>query len=192
MEPSHPSKENSSMGGDRLRRWEREAQFFDEWADTGMASIEPLSQDIIRRYRNSGTLYHKEYRFWMMGDITNKLILEVGYGSGMNAVLMASFGAQVVGVDISPKAIELAKHRARLSGLADRCTFLCFPLELAHDFGGPFDIVWGGRDSASSDCGIFGLHVQVGRLHKSGWPTCLQRADKFLSGLTVFSHDDTR
>jgi len=88
-------------------------------------------------------LYHKEYRFRMMGDLTDRLVLDVGCGDGQNAVLLAEMGARVVGVDISAKAIELARHRAELSGLSDKCRFICSPLETAGDMGGPFDIVWG-------------------------------------------------
>lgn len=78
-----------------------------------------------------------------MGDLTDRLILDVGCGDGQNAVLLAELGARVVGLDISRKAIELAKQRAEMSGVADRCEFVSSPLESAPDLGGPFDIVWG-------------------------------------------------
>lgn len=102
-----------------------------------------LLRRIIDRYRNPGNLYHKEYRFQLMGDLKDKLILDVGCGDGQNAVLLAELGASVVGVDISPKAIELATIRAEITGLTKKCRFVCSPLETAGDLGGPFDIVWG-------------------------------------------------
>ena len=47
-------------------------------------------------------------------------MLDAGCGSGEHALLAAARGADVVGVDISPRAIERARHKAAERGLAVR------------------------------------------------------------------------
>jgi release factor glutamine methyltransferase len=47
-------------------------------------------------------------------------VLDMGTGSGLNAILAASQGAQVVAVDISPQARAAAQHNVERSALADR------------------------------------------------------------------------
>ena len=42
--------------------------------------------------------------------------LEIGCGSGTNAIYMASQGFRVVAVDLAPRAIEMAKVKAKASG----------------------------------------------------------------------------
>jgi 2-polyprenyl-3-methyl-5-hydroxy-6-metoxy-1,4-benzoquinol methylase len=66
----------------------------------------------------------------VLGDVRGKYILEVGSGDGGNAILLALKGARVVGVDISPQAVEVAKRRASLHGVAERTAFFASPLEL--------------------------------------------------------------
>jgi cyclopropane fatty-acyl-phospholipid synthase-like methyltransferase len=47
-------------------------------------------------------------------------VLDAGCGSGEHALLAAARGADVVGVDVSPRAIERARRKARERGLAVR------------------------------------------------------------------------
>jgi len=47
-------------------------------------------------------------------------VLDMGTGSGVNAVLAASKGAHVLAVDINPRAIEAAAANAETNGVADR------------------------------------------------------------------------
>src|SRR5688572_6754251 len=55
----------------------------------------------------------------------NKKILDVGCGSGRYCIEMAKAGAkEVVGVDISPKMLEIAKQLAVDYGVSSRCQFL--------------------------------------------------------------------
>jgi len=46
-------------------------------------------------------------------------VLDMGTGSGVNAILAASKGARVVAVDINPHALAAARHNAELNKLAD-------------------------------------------------------------------------
>ncbi len=109
-----------------------------------MADVKPIDPRTIRRY---GELrrrrFSKEYRFRVLGSLDGKAVLDVGCGEGTNAMNFAKLGAHVTGIDISPKAIELAGRRAEVNGVATRSTFLCSPLETAELAEGSFDIIWG-------------------------------------------------
>jgi release factor glutamine methyltransferase len=47
-------------------------------------------------------------------------VLDMGTGSGVNALLAASRGASVLAVDINPEAVAAAQRNAERNGLADR------------------------------------------------------------------------
>jgi len=55
-------------------------------------------------------------------DLTGKRILDAGCGTGALAVELATRGATVVGVDISPQLVDIAKKRLP-DHLADQITF---------------------------------------------------------------------
>ena len=69
-------------------------------------------------------------------------VLDLGCGVGRWSRLLASRGAIVTGVDLSPTMIAQARRRAEAEGLADRCRFEVQDLaELAVQ--GPFDLILG-------------------------------------------------
>ena len=47
-------------------------------------------------------------------------VLDVGCGSGENAIVVAQHGARVLGIDLSPRAIERASEKARAKGVTVR------------------------------------------------------------------------
>jgi len=47
-------------------------------------------------------------------------VLDMGTGSGVNAILAATKGAQVLAVDINPRAVEAARANAEKNGVAHR------------------------------------------------------------------------
>jgi release factor glutamine methyltransferase len=53
------------------------------------------------------------------GDV----VLDMGTGSGLNAILAASKGARVVAVDINPQALDAARANAERNGVADHVEF---------------------------------------------------------------------
>ncbi|MEL6607338.1 MAG: magnesium protoporphyrin IX methyltransferase [Pseudomonadota bacterium] len=57
-----------------------------------------------------------------LGDLRGKRILDAGCGTGMAAEVMARAGAEVVGVDISPSLIGIARKRLP-DGLSDQVTY---------------------------------------------------------------------
>lgn len=123
------------------QRWETEQKFFDD-EEYNDGRIPPST---IERY----ILCQKpwlaaEFPFHVLGDVRGKYILELGCGDGGNAILLALLGAHVVGVDISPKAIEIATHRAELHDVSRNVIFRAEPLEVFDPPGGKrFDVVCG-------------------------------------------------
>jgi methylase of polypeptide subunit release factors len=59
--------------------------------------------------------------FVTSGAVTPSPTLEIGAGTGTNAIWMAERGFDVLGVDVSPLAVERA--HAKLEGRALRCRF---------------------------------------------------------------------
>lgn len=92
--------------------WSSEAAYFDAQANTRNIA-EGLNPAVLERYRRPTRFwFNKEYRFRLLGDVQGKRVLDVGCGLGDNAILLASFGARVTGVDVSRASIETARRRA--------------------------------------------------------------------------------
>ncbi len=123
------------------KRWESERAYFDdeEYVET---EIPPST---VKRYSLCPRPWlAAEFPFHVLGDVRGKYILEVGSGDGGNAILLALKGARVVGVDISPQAVEIAKRRATLQGVAETTAFFASPLELFQPPNGEkFDVICG-------------------------------------------------
>lgn len=66
--------------------------------------------------------------------------LEIGAGTGTNAIWMAERGFDVLGVDISPLAVERA--HSKMEGRALRCHFAVLDFLAATPAGGPFQFVF--------------------------------------------------
>jgi SAM-dependent methyltransferase len=59
----------------------------------------------------------------------------VGCGPGRYAVAAAERGAEVIGIDISPAMLELARRRAREHSVDGRCRFVEAGFDAYHAFG---------------------------------------------------------
>lgn len=68
--------------------------------------------------------------------------LDLGCGTGTNAVYLAQHGWEAVGIDFVPRAIRAARRRARQAGVAERTRFLVADIARlgSLDLGGPFDL----------------------------------------------------
>jgi len=67
--------------------------------------------------------------------------LDLGCGTGTNAITLAQQGWEVVGVDFISRAIRAARRKARRAGVKDRITFRVGDvLELDPQWG-PFDLI---------------------------------------------------
>jgi methylase of polypeptide subunit release factors len=57
------------------------------------------------RYLNprADTPFPLEYAFHLLGDVKDKLVLDLGCGSGEEVIPLLRRGARVIGIDLSPK-----------------------------------------------------------------------------------------
>jgi SAM-dependent methyltransferase len=78
--------------------------------------------------------------FVASGTVTPGPALEIGAGTGTNAIWMAERGFDVLGVDLSPLAVERA--RAKMEGRALRCRFAAGDFLAVPPPGGPFQFVF--------------------------------------------------
>jgi 2-polyprenyl-3-methyl-5-hydroxy-6-metoxy-1,4-benzoquinol methylase len=69
----------------------------------------------VARYLNPSpdTPYSLEFAYHLLGDVRGKRILDLGCGSGETTVVLATRGAKVTGLDLSPELIELAEKRLK-------------------------------------------------------------------------------
>src|SRR5665811_23292 len=72
-------------------------------------------------------------------------VIDVGCGTGENALYLASRGLEVVGVDAAPTAVARAQEKARLQGSG--ATFLVADALELQTLGRTFDV--------AIDCGLF-------------------------------------
>lgn len=136
-----PARPSSVSEVPREARWRDEATFFDAHAPREVRAIDP--RVALRYARARRPWFNKEYRFRLLGPLAGHRVLDVGCGTGDNAILLALAGAEVTGVDVSPRSVELAEARARASRVPVAPRFVCGPIETAALPQGAFDVVWG-------------------------------------------------
>ena len=73
----------------------------------------------LTRYQNppGDTSYPLEYAFHLLGEVQDKLVVDLGCGSGEEIVPLRQRGARVIGIDISPDLIAIAEERLRKYGV---------------------------------------------------------------------------
>lgn len=82
------------------------------------ASRITLSPINVNRYVKppADTAYALEFAYYLLGDVHALAVLDLGCGSGQNLVALAKRGANVLGIDISPHLIQLARQRLNDAG----------------------------------------------------------------------------
>jgi SAM-dependent methyltransferase len=103
-----------------------ERRFFDDDAAALSDSDLVMPPNDIARYthaRMAPLNIPKETAFALMGPLKGKRALDYCCGTGDNACLLALCGADVTAFDLSPGAVEKARRRAELLGVADRIQF---------------------------------------------------------------------
>lgn len=85
-----------------------------------------ISARTLSRYAAppASTPYPLEYAFHLVGDVHGQRVLDLGCGSGLNSLILASRGAIVCGLDISESLVRLAVQRFAANGLDGRARFL--------------------------------------------------------------------
>jgi len=117
-------------------RLEREREFHDR------AFAEDVRAPAKRFYAVTGSLF-AWYERTLAAHASGSRALEYGCGPGSRAFHLARNGARVVGIDISPVAIEQATERGRAEGLADRLEFRVMDAEALEFQDEEFDLVCG-------------------------------------------------
>lgn len=75
-------------------------------------------------------------------DLAGKKVLDVGCGGGILSEAMAEAGAEVTGIDMAEKPLQVAKLHRYESGLEDRITYEKTTVEaFAEQHAGEFDVV---------------------------------------------------
>ncbi len=105
-----------------------------------MNALNDPQQTIWERRR----LYQRVWAELMAEPLAGASVLDYGCGPGDWGVLLATEGAQVTLLDLSPKAVELGLRRARVSGVADRVRgFARDASDLSCFADGEFDLIFG-------------------------------------------------
>ncbi len=102
---------------------------------------EPLPHDAELLFWNSlATIYYVTQK--RVINPAGKLILDAGCGTGWKSLALAAAnpGAKVVGVDISPKSVDLARQRLQYHGFAE-AEFHVLAIEDLADLGLKFDYI---------------------------------------------------
>lgn len=68
-------------------------------------------------------------------------VLDLGCGTGEDALFLARSGCEVTAVDASPAMLDVAWNKAMSEGLGDRVDTRLFDLNAPHEIEGPFDLV---------------------------------------------------
>lgn len=68
--------------------------------------------------------------------------VDLGCGTGTNMLYLAQWGFEVVGVDASPRAIQLAQEKANLNKMGRAVKFILGDVCRVRNIGEPFDFVF--------------------------------------------------
>ncbi len=72
--------------------------------------VKPVDVD---RYLNpqANTPFALEYAFYLLGNVQGKVVLDLGCGSGETLIPLIRRGASLIGIDLSPDLIAIARRR---------------------------------------------------------------------------------
>lgn len=132
----------------RTIRQSHEAEVYDRRAAAALADLDDadlLLDPATPPFPNREHVDFLTYAIDRLGPLAGRRFLEAGCGTGSLSVWLALQGAEVVAVDVSAGELEIARRRAVVSGVADRCTFACTPIEDLAEADGSFDGVLGNQ-----------------------------------------------
>jgi ubiquinone/menaquinone biosynthesis C-methylase UbiE len=153
----------------------REQAFFDsEYSHRHEVDLF-IAGDQFERYQNAR--HHplnipKDTLFAELLPLEGKTVLDYGSGDGENAVLLASCGAKVTALDLSPKAIENGRDRASLHGLDDRIDFRVARAGSLALRSESFDIVFGSAILHHLHQDLDNVFAEIAALLKPGGRAC--------------------
>jgi SAM-dependent methyltransferase len=89
--------------------------------------VRRTSPRVMQRYANpaGNTLFPLEYAYHLVGDIRGQDVLDFGCGDGRDTTLLASRGARVYSLDLSPDLLRRAAQRTQADGFEGTVHLLC-------------------------------------------------------------------
>jgi len=105
--------------------------------DSSEAAFDGLARDYDADFTATALGQELRARVWrrLASVFTGeRRILELGCGTGEDAVWLARAGHCVVAIDASAEMIRIARHKASEAGCADRIEFHCVPMESLDGF----------------------------------------------------------
>ena len=95
-----------------------EAEFADEEYSASIGIVDQVNPVMFAKYAHPHELWDwRQKAASLLGDISEKSLLDYGCGQGEEAVYFAKLGARVTAIDISPVGVSMAMQRARANGL---------------------------------------------------------------------------
>jgi 2-polyprenyl-3-methyl-5-hydroxy-6-metoxy-1,4-benzoquinol methylase len=119
--------------------WKDEIAYFDSVA--AEREIRPLDRRIVERYSRPNGPRSIDFMFRVAGELRGKRVLEIGAGTGENALVLAALGAHVTALDISPVSLDVLSRRAVVTGVAERVQTVASAFE-EYQPNQRFDLVW--------------------------------------------------
>jgi len=123
------------MSAAKISRLDFEKQFHDAKATT------PGKGDFI--YRLGILVEADRYAYSLFGDLAGKMVLEIGCGTGENAVKLAAEGARVFAIDISTEMVRKTIQQSQQKSLDNQITVLEMNAEQMAFADDTFDVVFG-------------------------------------------------
>jgi SAM-dependent methyltransferase len=96
------------------------------------AAFDGLAQDYDAHFTATAlgrTLRAMAWRHFERAFARCDYLLDIGCGTGEDAIHMASLGHRVLATDASPQMVRVASAKAERAGCAQRVKFLCLPME---------------------------------------------------------------
>jgi ubiquinone/menaquinone biosynthesis C-methylase UbiE len=117
----------------------------DQWTNRPCGALDGLDEYSLAYFEAVERDRYERYAPWMrefvkFGSFGGKKVLEVGVGQGTDLVQFANGGADVSGIDITPRHLELAARNFEVRGLRANlkyATAAAIPFE-----SGSFDVVY--------------------------------------------------
>lgn len=106
----------------KTERIERELEFQRQQAEQ-IRGVQATPPSIVERYRRNRhwRIFAKELIYRRMGDLRGMSVLDFGCGTGEITTQIALLGAdRVMGFDLSPELLRVARRRAELDGVSDK------------------------------------------------------------------------
>ncbi|HKW15664.1 MAG TPA: methyltransferase domain-containing protein [Candidatus Krumholzibacteria bacterium] len=101
-------------------------KYFDRVAegfDAIYSGKKPLPSRVWDRLTRRSLHERLDYCLAVLSPLKGRSVLDVGCGSGRGSVAFAERGANVVGIDVSGRMLEMARELASERRVADHCTF---------------------------------------------------------------------